>query len=59
MTDENREPESEHDEGKVPDDKKPYVKPSYRSEQVFERLALSCGKISPVQFQCRFNRKSS
>jgi hypothetical protein len=39
--------------------KKPYRKPSYRFEQVFETMALSCGKISATQFQCRFHRRSS
>jgi hypothetical protein len=40
-------------------EKKPYEKPSFRHERVFETMALACGKISPTQFQCRFNRKSS
>jgi hypothetical protein len=39
--------------------KKPYKKPEFRYERVFETMALSCGKISPTEFQCRFNRKSS
>ncbi len=39
--------------------KKPYQKPSFRHERVFETMALACGKISPTQFQCRFNRKTS
>jgi hypothetical protein len=39
--------------------KKPYEKPSFRHERVFETMALACGKISPTQFQCRFNRKTS
>ena len=39
--------------------RKPYLKPAFRYERVFETLALSCGKVSPNQFQCRFNRKSS
>ena len=39
--------------------KKPYGKPSFRYERVFETMALSCGKVSPVEFQCRFNRKNS
>jgi hypothetical protein len=39
--------------------KRPYEKPAFRYEVVFETLALSCGKISPVQAQCRFNRKNS
>jgi hypothetical protein len=39
--------------------KKPYLKPAFRSEEVFERMALSCGKIHPTESSCRFNRKSS
>ncbi len=39
--------------------KKPYRKPDFEFERVFETMALSCGKISPVQAQCRFNRKNS
>jgi hypothetical protein len=39
--------------------KKPYLKPAFRSEQVFERMALSCGKISPTQSQCRFSPMKS
>ena len=39
--------------------KKPYSKPDFQFERVFETMALSCGKISPVQAQCRFNRKRS
>jgi hypothetical protein len=39
--------------------KRLYEKPAFRYEVVFETLALSCGKISPVQSQCRFNPKNS
>ncbi len=39
--------------------KKPYRKPAFRFERVFETQALSCGKISITQKHCRFNRKSS
>ena len=39
--------------------KKAYQKPEFRYERVFETMALSCGKVSPTEFQCRFNRKSS
>ena len=40
-------------------DKKPYQKPGFRFERVFETMALACGKINAVQAQCRFNRKNS
>jgi len=39
--------------------KRPYVKPSFEYERVFETMALACGKVSPTQAQCRFNRKNS
>ena len=39
--------------------KKPYTKPAFRFERVFETQALSCGKISVTQGACRFNRHSS
>jgi len=39
--------------------KRPYVKPSFEFERVFETMALACGKLSPTQAQCRFNRKNS
>jgi hypothetical protein len=38
--------------------KKPYLKPAFRHEQVFETMALACGKVS-TQLQCRSNRKNS
>jgi len=39
--------------------KKPYQKPDFRFERVFETRALSCGKIDPTQSQCQLNRKNS
>ena len=39
--------------------KKPYQKPAFRYERVFEMTALTCGKIQPVNQQCKFNRKTS
>ncbi len=39
--------------------KKPYQKPAFQHERVFETMALSCGKIHPNQGQCKFNRKTS
>jgi hypothetical protein len=40
-------------------ERKPYLKPAFRYERVFETMALSCGKVNTTQFQCRFNRKNS
>lgn len=39
--------------------KKPYVKPAFRHERVFETMALACGKISATQASCRTNRRNS
>ncbi len=39
--------------------KKKYEKPSFRSEKVFETMALACGKAAPTQSGCLFNRKKS
>jgi hypothetical protein len=40
-------------------EKKRYRKPAFRSEQVFETMALSCGKVNVTQGSCHFNRKRS
>lgn len=32
--------------------KKPYVKPSFRCEQVFETMAVACGKNNATEVQC-------
>jgi hypothetical protein len=39
--------------------RRPYQKPAFRTEKIFETMALACGKISATQGHCRFNRKSS
>jgi hypothetical protein len=39
--------------------KKPYQKPSFRHERIFETMALSCGKLNSTQAQCHLNTKSS
>ena len=40
--------------------RKPYHKPEFRFEKVFETLALACGKIhGGVHGQCHINRKVS
>lgn len=39
--------------------RKAYQKPAFQHERVFETMALACGKLSPTQFTCRFNRKTS
>ena len=39
--------------------RKPYLKPAFRHEQVFETMALACGKVKTTQSACRVNRKNS
>jgi hypothetical protein len=39
--------------------KKPYQKPAFTREQVFETMALACGKIDPTSATCRSVRKNS
>jgi hypothetical protein len=39
--------------------KKPYQKPAFVHETVFETMALACGKTNPVSGQCKSNRKNS
>jgi hypothetical protein len=39
--------------------RKPYQKPAFRYERVFETMALACGKMNATQSHCRFNRKTS
>ena len=38
--------------------KKPYLKPQFRYERVFEMQALACGKTA-TQFTCKFQTKNS
>lgn len=38
--------------------KKPYIKPSFERERVFETMALSCGKMGTTG-SCHQNRKNS
>jgi hypothetical protein len=39
-------------------EKRNYKKPAFRSERVFETMALNCGKIA-IQGQCRHKRRAS
>ena len=52
-------PKVEDPSPEKPKARKPYTKPAFRSEKVFETMALSCGKINSSQANCKFNRKSS
>jgi hypothetical protein len=50
--------ESDQEVGRVAK-KRPYRKPEFRAETVFETSALTCGKMQATQLQCHFNRKHS
>jgi len=39
--------------------RKPYVKPAFEREKVFETMALTCGKVQTTQSSCHSNRKNS
>lgn len=39
--------------------RKPYVKPAFRFDRVFETTALACGKVTATQGQCKANKKVS
>jgi hypothetical protein len=42
-----------------PRTRKPYTKPTFVREQLFETMALACGKINATIAQCRLNKKNS
>jgi hypothetical protein len=39
--------------------RKPYLKPSFEREKVFETQALVCGKMQSTQSGCHQSRKNS
>ena len=39
--------------------RKPYEKPGFAREQLFETMALACGKTNPVSGACRAVKKNS
>lgn len=49
------EPENPRAKGK----KKPYTKPAFQFERVFETQALACGKIHSHGTSCKINPKNS
>lgn len=44
--------ERTEDQQEVKEIRKPYIKPAFQFERVFETTALSCGKISVHQKHC-------
>jgi hypothetical protein len=59
MTEPERSNRPEHSEDTQQIAKRPYVKPEFRHEAVFETMALSCGKIHSTQGACHQNHKNS
>jgi len=51
--------QQEEPTGKPAQKKRPYQKPAFLHERVFETMALACGKISATQGSCKHNRKLS
>ncbi len=41
------------------EDRRPYLKPSFRFEQVFETMALQCGKIEGTSQACNMVKMAS
>ena len=39
--------------------RKAYVKPAFEREQLFETMALACGKINPTSGACKAVKKNS
>jgi hypothetical protein len=41
------------------DPREPFEEPTLECEELFETLALACGKIQPVTFPCQRNNRLS
>ena len=41
------------------DQRRPYLKPEFRHESVFETMALACGKVNTTQNACRVRPSAS
>jgi hypothetical protein len=59
MSEQDKSEEQKESAAEKPKQKRPYKKPTFRYERVFETNALSCGKIGIVQQSCRNNNKLS
>ena len=51
-------PEESEDSTSRPRGRKPYVKPAFRRELVFETMAAACGKLLPTA-RCKHHKKRS
>ena len=50
---------SEGNAGERTNGKRPYQKPAFTREQLFETMALACGKLTGAGGQCQFVKKTS
>ena len=46
-------------ESKTPRVRRPYQKPAFQFERVFETMALSCSKTGSISLQCRGKSNAS
>ncbi len=54
-----RDPSQKVSEESRTEPKRPYQKPAFRHEKIFETMALQCGKVQSTQWSCHSARKSS
>jgi hypothetical protein len=60
MSDQERDQQPAHDRSGTPArGRKPYQKPAFTREQLFETMALACGKTNPNIGQCQGVKKNS
>ena len=50
---------SDQGEEQLTGERQTYEKPAFVREQVFETMALACGKINPTSGQCKTVKKAS
>jgi hypothetical protein len=59
MMDENHKPPAPETPLANTQARRPYKKPAFEAEEIFETMALSCGKINPTEGSCHQVRKNS
>ena len=61
MNDPQNNPQAAADRAAEPaeENRKLYRKPSFQSEQVFETMALQCGKVGATSFSCTHSGSAS
>jgi hypothetical protein len=54
-----RETDPKNDEGHTDDLRAPYEPPTLEQDDLFETLALACGKVQPVTHKCQTSNRLS